>query len=127
MFKAIGRLWRRRVPVMLQLSSVECGAASLSMILNYFGRRTRVSDCRDALGVGRDGLSAEAIARTARNFGLRVKAYTLEPARLKDVPLPVIVHWNLNHFVVVERWSPAMVEMVDPASGRRQFSRTVRR
>ena len=119
---AIGWLRRRRVPVILQLSSVECGAACLAMILGYFGRRTRVADCLECLSVGRDGLTAEAIAKGARNFGLRVKAYTLEPTGFKQVPLPVIVHWNFKHFVVVERWRPDRVDLVDPASGRRQLT-----
>jgi HlyB family type I secretion system ABC transporter len=119
---AIGWLKRRRVPVLLQMSSVECGAACLAMILSYFGRKTRVADCRECLSVGRDGLTAEAIAKEARNLGLRVKAYSLEPAKFNQVPLPVIVHWNFKHFIVVERWSPKWVAVVDPASGRRRLT-----
>ncbi len=115
-------LRRRRVPVLLQMNAVECGAACLAMVLSYFGRKTRVSECRVALGSGRDGLTAQAIAHAAREYGLRTKGYTTEPGNFKYVPLPAIVHWNFNHFVVVERWSPVRVEIVDPASGRRQLT-----
>src|SRR5512132_2629327 len=73
-----GRFFGRRVPVRLQLTQTECGAACLSMILSYYGRDTRVAEVRDELHVGRDGLTALNITEAARNYGLRVKAYTLE-------------------------------------------------
>jgi HlyB family type I secretion system ABC transporter len=114
---------RRRVPVRLQLSAVECGAACLAMILSYYGRQTQVAECRDWIGIGRDGTTAEAIARAGRAFGLRVKAYTIEELRdFNYVSLPAIAHWNFEHFVVVECWSSKRVEIVDPASGRRQLT-----
>ncbi|HEX6292731.1 MAG TPA: peptidase domain-containing ABC transporter [Herpetosiphonaceae bacterium] len=112
------RLGRRRVPVLLQLSAVECGAACLAMILSYYGRQTRVAECRDLCAIGRDGTTALTLAKVARQFGLRVKAYSLEPAAFEHVPLPAIVHWDFKHFVVVERWTPRTVEIVDPALGR---------
>ena len=119
----VADLWRRRrVPVIRQMSAVECGAACLSMILSYYGRPTRISDCREQLGIGRDGVTAETIARAARANGLRVKGYSLQPADFKLVPLPAIVHWEFNHFIVVERWSPERVDVVDPAAGRRQLT-----
>jgi ABC-type bacteriocin/lantibiotic exporter with double-glycine peptidase domain len=113
---------RRRVPVLLQQNEVECGAACLAMILSYHGRPTRVSECRQQCDVGRDGLGAHVIARAARHFGLRVRAFSLEPAAFPHVPLPAIVHWNFNHFVVVESWSPAHVGIIDPAQGRRRVT-----
>ncbi|MBO3462199.1 peptidase domain-containing ABC transporter [Aetokthonos hydrillicola Thurmond2011] len=110
---------QRRVPVKLQLSSMECGAASLAMILSYYGRQTQVSECRELIGIGRDGVTAETLARAARTYGLQVKAYSVEDlADFKYVQLPAIAHWNFDHFVVVEHWSPKQVEIVDPASGR---------
>jgi ABC-type bacteriocin/lantibiotic exporter with double-glycine peptidase domain len=89
------------------------------MILSHFGRRTSVAECRDKCSPGRDGLTARIIVRAAREFGLRVKAYSLEPQVMRDVPLPAIAHWNFNHFVVVEAWSTKSVRIVDPAGGRR--------
>ncbi len=116
------RLRRRRVPVIRQLSALECGAACLAMILCYHGRKTTTSECRAYCGVGRDGLTAQAVARAARHYGLRVKAYSAEPADFKYLRLPAIIHWNFNHFLVVERWSPRWVETADPAVGRRVLS-----
>ena len=112
----------RRVPVVRQLSAVECGAACLSMILSYHGRKTLVSECREELGIGRDGVTALTIAKGARAHGLRVKAYSLTPEDFKYVQLPAIIHWEFKHFVVVEQWQPNKVQIVDPAVGRRQLT-----
>jgi ATP-binding cassette subfamily B protein len=110
---------RRRVPFQFQLTTSECGAACLAMILGYYGRKTSVAECRYKCSPGRDGLTARVIARAAREFGFRVKAYSLEPSAMRDVPLPAIVHWNFNHFVVVEKWSGKRVLLADPSAGRR--------
>ena len=75
-----------------------------------------------AKAVLRDGIAHEQIVRAARAHGLRVKALSLEPARLSQVPLPAIVHWNFNHFIVVERWSKRGVTVVDPALGRQRLT-----
>lgn len=110
---------RRRVPVLLQLNATECGAACLAMVLSYHGRPTRVAEVRDVTGAGRDGLSASAIIAAAATFGLRMKAFSLRPDQFVHVPMPAIVHWDFDHFVVVERWTPAAVTIVDPGAGRR--------
>jgi ATP-binding cassette subfamily B protein len=118
-------LRRRRVPVRLQLGARECGTACLSMVLGYHGREATVAECREHLGMGRDGTDAAALAAAARAYGLRPQAYSIEPEQLPRVPLPAIAHWNFNHFVVVERCSPrwpGWVEIVDPARGRRRVS-----
>lgn len=106
------------VPVMLQLSQAECGAACLAMILSYHGRKTRVSECRPYCGGGRDGVNAAAIADAARLFGLRVKAYSLSIEELKNIKLPAIIHWKFNHFVILAQWSSQKTVIVDPAVGR---------
>jgi ABC-type bacteriocin/lantibiotic exporter with double-glycine peptidase domain len=110
------------VPVVLQLTAVECGAACLAMILNYYGRETRVAECRAAMGIGRDGVTARTIAQTARSYGLRVRAFSLELADFPALSLPAIAHWNFDHFVVVERWTAQAVEIIDPAMGRRRLT-----
>lgn len=112
----------RRVPQMHQLSAVECGAACLAMILNYHGLSVTVSDVRERCSVGRDGLSALAIVKVARDYGLRVRAVSLKKSDLRYVKLPAIVHWEFNHFIVVERWSAKYVDVVDPALGRRRLT-----
>jgi ABC-type bacteriocin/lantibiotic exporter with double-glycine peptidase domain len=113
---------KQRVPVVLQLNAVECGAACLAMILGYHGRRVRLTDCRDICGAGRDGTTAQTLAKAARSFGLRVRAFSVEPKDFEHLSLPAIAHWQFNHFVVVERWSPKQVDIVDPGAGRRRLS-----
>ncbi len=114
---------KHRVPLRLQLSAVECGAACLAMILSYYGRPTRVVECRDAMGIGRDGVRAETIAKSARSYGLRVKAYSIENLKdFKYVPLPAIAHWDFSHFITIESWSPRWVKIVDPGLGRRRLT-----
>ncbi len=116
------RRHRRRVPVVLQLSNVECGAACLAMILNYYGRQTRIADVRQLCDSGRSGLTARAMKMAAQQYGLRATAYTVEPHDFAHIPLPAIAHWNFDHFVVVERWSPGRVDIVDPSLGRRRLT-----
>ncbi|MFL5702924.1 MAG: cysteine peptidase family C39 domain-containing protein, partial [Ktedonobacteraceae bacterium] len=109
---------RRRVPEMQQMNATECGAACLAMILNYYGYKASVAEVRQYCGVGRDGLSALTIVKAARNYGLRARAISLPDADLRYVTLPAIIHWEFGHFLVVERWSPQSIEVVDPALGR---------
>jgi ATP-binding cassette subfamily B protein len=113
---------KRRIPVVLQMNSVECGAACLAMILGYFGRKTRLEECRTLCDPGRDGITAQTLVAAARQFGLRVKALSLRAQDLAQLPLPCILHWNRNHFVVLNRCSGTSIQIVDPAWGRRQLS-----
>lgn len=113
----------RRVPVLGQFGFADCGAACVAMVLGYHGRHTSVGEVTDRLEVGRDGASARGLARVARTFGLLAKGYSVEPEHLRHLPLPVIAHWEFNHFVVVERWSRRGVEVVDPVTGRRRLTR----
>ena len=114
--------FRKKVPVFLQLSAVECGAACLAMILNYFGKKISLTECREKCNPGRDGLSAKDIAVAARYFGLQVKAYSVKFDAFQYVSLPAITHWKFNHFVVVEKWTKRFVYIVDPALGKRTLT-----
>jgi ATP-binding cassette, subfamily B, bacterial len=100
------------------MSQVECGLACLTMILNYHDCGISLSEMRMRCGVGRDGLSALEIVRTARDHGMRVRAVSLQRNDFRFVTLPAIVHWEFNHFLVVERWSRKHVDVVDPDTGR---------
>ncbi|WP_433428582.1 peptidase domain-containing ABC transporter [Nonomuraea sp. CA-141351] len=113
---------RRRVQLLLQSGAAECGAACLAMILSFHGRRTSIPEIAGALQVGRDGLSALDIVTAAREHGLHARAFSLEPSDLARVPLPAVVHWDFQHFVVVERWGPDRADIVDPAQGRRRLT-----
>jgi ABC-type bacteriocin/lantibiotic exporter with double-glycine peptidase domain len=105
-----------------QLDATECGAACLAMILNYYGYKIGVAGVREHCGVGRDGLSALTIVQAARTYGLRARAISLAHNDFRFVRLPAIVHWDFNHFLIAERWSPHTVEVVDPALGRRRVA-----
>ena len=113
---------KRRVPVILQLSAVECGAACLAMIVSYYGRPTRIQECRSTLEPGRSGVSARSIVHVARQLGLRAKALSLDISHFHQLPLPAIIHWEFSHFVIVERWSLRHVDIIDPACGRRRLT-----
>ena len=116
--------WRkkRRVPEMRQVTNVECGAACIAMILNYYGYATSISAVQEHCGVGRDGLSALDLVNAAHLYGLRVRTVSLNLEEFPFVVLPVIVHWEFNHFLIVERWSESRVDVVDPAQGRRRLT-----
>lgn len=112
----------RRVPEMRQVTAVECGAVCLAMILNYYGYATTTSEVQERCGVGRDGLTALEIVKSARLYGLRVRAVSLNLEDFRYVSLPAIVHWEFNHFLIVERWSKNWIEVLDPAVGRRKLT-----
>lgn len=110
---------RRRVPVVLQMTTTQCGAACLTMVLRYHGRSVSLTEVADQMDVGRDGANALAIARCGRQQGLTVRAFSAEPDYLHQVPLPAILHWNFSHFVVLEAWRAGSAVILDPANGRR--------
>ncbi|MEV0237652.1 peptidase domain-containing ABC transporter [Nonomuraea sp. NPDC050786] len=112
----------RRVPVLMQNTVSECGAACLAMVLSFHGHRVSLHELTDRLQVGRDGLTALAVVAAARESGLTARAFSLEPEDLARIPMPAVVHWEFNHFVVVERWAPGRVDIVDPARGRRRLT-----
>jgi ATP-binding cassette, subfamily B, bacterial len=112
----------KRVPPLLQMTEVECGLTCLAMMLSYHGRKTSVSELRSRFGGGRDGSSALGIVKAARTFGMRVRAISLPRSEFNHVMLPAIVHWEFNHFLVVERWTPNYVIVVDPAGGHKKLT-----
>lgn len=109
---------RHNVPVVMQMEATECGAASLTMILAYYGRWMPLSQMRYECGVSRDGSSMKNIASAARNFGLVPHAYKIEPQDLNELTLPCICHWEFNHFIVITGVSGDTVYINDPARGR---------
>jgi ATP-binding cassette, subfamily B, bacterial len=118
------RLWRRRLAPIMQSSPTECGAACLVMLLNHYGYNLTLADFRQHFGTtGRDGLGAKDLVQIARDFGLGVRAFSLAESDLSDVPLPAIVHWQFNHYLMVERQDAKHTIVLDPAYGRRKLTR----
>lgn len=112
---------RRRVPLILQGSEVECAAACLAMIATYHGHHLTLREARETCTTGRDGASAAAVARAARGIGLTVAACRPAPGIAHQIPLPAIAHWGSDHFVVVERASRGRVRIADPGRGHRSM------
>lgn len=112
-------LARRRVRFIPQIETTECGAASLAMVLAYHGHHAPLSELRQACGVSRSGADALAIVRAARSYGLEADGVRVEMEQLEALALPAIIHWDFDHFLVLERLTSTHAVLVDPASGRR--------
>jgi ABC-type bacteriocin/lantibiotic exporter with double-glycine peptidase domain len=113
----------RRVPFVPQVDLSDCGAAALAMILRYHGDDVSLADVKELAPASRDGLSALGIMSAARQCGLAVRAVRVEADELPMVPLPAILYWKSEHFVVLERLrGEREADLVDPAAGRRRIS-----
>ena len=108
-----------KVPVILQMEALECGAASLAMILAYYGKWVPLEKVRTDCGISRDGSNAANIAKAARNYGLTTqgKRYSLKRIR-EAATFPCIIWWNANHYVVLNGFYNGKAYLNDPASGR---------
>ena len=111
---------RVKVPTVLQMEATECGAASLAMILARNGLWLPLEKLRQMCGVNRDGSNARNILKAARSLGCEAKAYSwpVEKIILRNI-YPLIIHWEFNHFVVLEGIKGEIVYLNDPALGRR--------
>lgn len=107
-----------KVPVVMQMEALECGAASLTMILAYYDKWIPLEQVRVDCGVSRDGSNAKNVLKAARSYGLSAKGYRYEPEDLKkNGKFPCIIHWNFNHFVVLNGFKGNKAVLNDPAKG----------
>ena len=122
-FPALRRLGaaavRRDVPFVQQMEWTDCGAASLAMVLAWHGREVTLAEVRDAMGIGRDGVTARAILATAERFGLAGRGVKVDVGQLGLLRRGTILHWEFNHFVVFDRVVRGGVRINDPATGPR--------
>lgn len=113
------RFWpRKRTPVLLQSEIAECGLVCVAMIAAYHGRRDALPMLRTAFSSLR-GTTLASVLAAAGGIGLKARALKAEIDGLGDLPMPAILHWNLNHFVVLERVAGDRFTIIDPVVGRR--------
>jgi ABC-type bacteriocin/lantibiotic exporter with double-glycine peptidase domain len=111
----------RKTPTILQMEAAECGAACLAMVLAHHGAWVPLERLRIECGVSRDGSKASNIVKAAKRFGLDAKGFKQELSTLQFAPTPCIIHWNFNHFVVLEGIEGSFAYINDPAFGRRRI------
>ena len=107
-----------KVPVVMQLEELECGAASLAMLMAYYGKWVPLEQVRTDCGVSRDGSKAKNVALAAIHYGFQVKAFRYSLEAIRDqATFPCIIHWNMNHFVVLDGFKGKYAYLNDPARG----------
>lgn len=107
-----------KVPVVMQMEALECGAASLAMICAYYNKWIPLEQIRVDCGVSRDGANAKNLLVAAGSYGFTAKGYRYEPDDLKkNGKFPCIIHWNFNHFVVLDGFKGKKTVINDPAKG----------
>ncbi|MBE6039495.1 MAG: NHLP family bacteriocin export ABC transporter peptidase/permease/ATPase subunit [Clostridiales bacterium] len=111
-----------KTPTVYQMEATECGAASLAMVLGYYGKFVPLEQLRIETGVSRDGCNMGNIMTAAKKLGFEVHGYRKGLEGLFALPVPCIIHWNFNHFVVWEGRKGDHCYINDPAVGRRKLT-----
>jgi ATP-binding cassette subfamily B protein len=115
---------KRRFPFIRQIDEMDCGAACLAMVCRGFGHDVSLGAIRYAAGTSTDGTSLRGLKRGGEEVGLRVRTVKSSADRLDALPLPAIVHWGADHWVVLYRVEGDRVRIADPAKGLRRIART---
>jgi len=114
---------RHSLPVILQSERAECGLACLAMVASWHGRRTDLNAMRQRYPISARGATLGDLQAIARQLSLQTRALRLEVEDLATLQTPAILHWNMNHFVVLKSVSRNALWIHDPASGLRRYSR----
>ena len=112
-----------RTPTVLQMENTECGAASLSIILQHFGKYVPLTQLRELCGVSRDGSDAANLLLAGESLSLNGKGFKKGLVQLQEVKLPVILFWEFNHFLILEGFVGDKVMLNDPAVGPRSVTK----
>ncbi|MBA3832173.1 MAG: peptidase domain-containing ABC transporter [Chthoniobacterales bacterium] len=113
----------RKIEAIEQIDEMDCGAASLGMICRHFGRKVSLARIRQLCHTSTDGTSLKALCRAATELGLAARALKVSLRNLPVLPLPAIIHWEGNHWMVLYDVQPAYVKVADPARGLRKIPR----
>ena len=113
----------RKFEHIAQIDEMDCGAASLGMICRHFGRKVSLTHIRQLCHTATDGTSLKAICRAATELGLAARALKVSLRNLPHMPLPAIVHWEGNHWMVLYDVDEKFVRVADPALGLRRIPR----
>lgn len=118
-----------KVPVVMQMAALECGAASLCMIFAYYGKWVPLEIMREECGVSRSGSNAKNLLIAARNYGMNANGYRFEVNEIAQIDFPCIIHWNLVHYVVLCGFRRGNAIINDPGKGTisvpmREFDRS---
>ena len=113
----------RRFPHVFQVDEMDCGAASLAMICRHFGRAVSLARIRQLVHTSSDGTSLRGICTAATELGLAARSVKASPRNVLEMPLPAIVHWEGNHWVVLYGIDDAYARVADPARGLRRIRR----
>ena len=112
----------RTLPVILQTEAAECGLACLAMVLNHHGASTDLAALRTRHAVALTGATLATLSEIARQEQLGTRGLRLELDELAQLRLPAILHWDLNHFVVLKAVGKDHVVVQDPAFGERRLT-----
>ncbi|MGI9087993.1 MAG: peptidase domain-containing ABC transporter [Chthoniobacterales bacterium] len=113
----------RKVDHVLQIDEMDCGAASLGMVCRHYGRKVSLTRIRQLCHTSTDGTSLKAICRAATELGLAARALKVSLRNLPQMPLPAIIHWEGNHWMVLYDVHEKYVRVADPAIGIRKIPR----
>src|SRR6266496_2306378 len=112
-----------KIDFIMQIDEMDCGAASLAMICRHFGRKVSLARIRQPCHTATDGTSLKALSRAATELGLAARALKASLRNLPVMPLPAIVHWEGNHWIVLHDVDEQFVRVADPALGLRKVPR----